>query len=380
MKGLIIGAGIGGLSASIALRQRGIETVIYESSIRFKDVGAGILMPPNAMYVLSRLGISEKITRKGHLINSLQIMNKRGCPLSNSSSSFKIKGVMYRTVSIRRSELHDILYSKVPNNSIKLNHKANELKHGSNGITVVFQNGNSVKGNFLIGSDGMRSSIRSQIFPNSKLRDSGQICWRGICKINLDHRWSSQLTELWGNGSRFGFVKINDSSVYWYATLNKTQHFQESDDIKNYLLYTYSKYISIVRDIILNTDEHTIITKNLYDLYPLNKWYHKSTVLIGDAAHAATPNLGQGGAQAIEDSYAIARHMSQTETTNLSFQAFQFSRNKKVSVIVNISRTIGLITNLKHPFSCLCRDILMKCMTPFFKNKQAKALYGMPNT
>ncbi len=378
LNGIIVGAGIGGLSTAIALRKRHIDVKIYEAANRLSPVGAGILVPPNAMIILDRYGLAENIRDAGVSISSLSVCDLKGRKISETPASFSKDGSVYQTVAIRRAVLQNILLESLPLDAVITGKKCTQARNISDGAEVFFEDGTSVSGEFLVGADGLHSKVRESIFPGEELRYSGQVCWRGISDIKLTSKWMAGLTEVWGAGIRFGFVPVGASHVYWYATKSEEAGGADENSIKESLLEIYSEFPEIVSEIISQTDSSSILRDDINDLSPMKSWFSKSTVLIGDAAHASTPNLGQGGAQAIEDSWVLAQKLEKCDFVENAFEEFQALRFSKVQKVVNISWQIGRVTNLRNKSVCNIRDTLFRYVPDFMAKQQSKMLYEVP--
>lgn len=387
MKGIIVGAGIGGLTTAIALESqgKGIETQIFEAAPELNVKGAGILIPPNAMAVLAQYNLVEQIKPFAQPIQSMVIMNANGETLSSSATDYAYHGKSFQTHAIHRGELQKILLNKLSHNQINLGHKCDNLNFKDNKVEVDFYNKANITADFVIGADGLRSKVRNRLFSHhsaeSSLRYSGQVCWRGIANIELDAKWRTQLTEIWGQGTRFGFVKIAPEQVYWYATQHQKSPLEQKVEVQS-LISHFARYPSPVQALIESTQPNQIIQDHIYDLAPLSNWSDKNVVLMGDAAHASTPNLGQGGAQAIEDAHLLAQTLSsaisQQQDVETAFKRFEQARRKKVDSLVRTAWQIGQVTNLSNPVACYMRDTAVKHMSKFMMQKSTQQMYAWP--
>lgn len=378
MRGIIIGAGIGGLSTAIAMQMRHINVTVFEAATSLNPIGAGILVPPNAMTILDRYNLAQQVRDGGNPIESLVVLDSEGKSVSKTPAHYSKNGSIYQTVAIHRGTLQNILLSALMPDTLVTNKQCLEVNAGITSTEAIFRDGTKVCGEFLVGADGIHSKVRESIFPDSPLRYSGQTCWRGVANLTLHKKWLMQLTEAWGTGLRFGFVPIADAQVYWYAT--QREDAGGVDDpaiIKQQLLDLYGEFLDPVGEIILQTDSSSIIRDDINDLAPLTSWFSNSVVLIGDAAHASTPNLGQGGAQAIEDSWVLADKIATCEILQDAFKRFQASRFSKVQKIVNVSWQIGKATNLSNKMACEIRNALFRCVPSFMAKQQSRSIYNV---
>ncbi len=311
MRGIIIGAGIGGLSTAIAMQMRQINVKVFEAATNLNPIGAGILVPPNAMNILDRYNLAQQVRDGGSPIESLVVIDSEGRGISKTPAHYSKNGIAHQTIAIHRGTLQKILLNALALGTLLTSKQCVEINTGVDGAEATFRDGTKISGEFLVGADGIHSKVRESIFPDSPLRYSGQTCWRGVSNIALPKKWLMQLTEVWGAGLRFGFVPIADTQVYWYATKREEAGgIDDATNIKQQLCDLYGEFLEPVGEIIMQTDPFSIIRDDISDLAPLTSWHSNSAVLMGDAAHASTPNLGQGGAQAIEDSWVLAEKIA----------------------------------------------------------------------
>lgn len=360
----IIGAGIGGLTLGNVLKQLQYDFTIYESAPEIKPVGAGIMMAVNAMQVFDRLGLKEKIEKAGNTIHRIVITDESLKTISQTE--IKELEAQYNScnVAIHRAELQKILAENLNPESIQLNHSLQKIQKEENYI-LDFNNGNRIESTVIFGADGIKSPIRNQILKTGTIRSSGQKCWRGLVNFDLPEKHHQEAFEMWGKGKRFGFVKISDKKVYWYACVNE-KSFEKHLKIAE----IFKDFDALVLKIIEATSLENIICNIISDLAPIPRWYTENLCLIGDAAHATTPNMGQGACQAIEDAYIIGKLLENNKDFNTVFEEFQRIRRKKVDYIVNTSRTIGKISQWEKGNSI--RNFLMGLIPESMNQKMAR--------
>ncbi len=378
MNGIIIGAGIGGLTTAIALQQRNINVNIYESSPTLLPVGAGILVPPNAMAVMDKLGLVDAVITHGITISKLAIEDTKGKPISLTNASYQSETGKYNTVAIHRGILQKILLEAIKPNTLITDKKCINTTQDHHETHAWFHDGTSHKSDFLIGADGLNSNIRKTLFPKVILRNANQLCWRGVANYSPGQKHQQQLTEVWGNGTRFGYVQINDNEVYWYAT-KKASLLKNINDKNNtqYLRKEFSEYSNTVLDIINSTKNESIITNHIHDLPPKSSWGRDRIILIGDAAHPTTPNLGQGGAQAIEDAWALTQHLTSSNSITKAFQHFYESRHTKANKIIQMSWKIGQASNISNKYLCSLRNLILSTAPTSITQKQSQYIYRL---
>ena len=334
----IIGAGIGGLTLGNILKQHNLHFTIYETAPEIKPVGAGIMMAVNAMQIFDSLGLKEKIESRGNKIHGIFITDEKLKTISTTNVLALEKKFNSCNVAIHRAELQDILAENVGFKNIKLNHSLQHIQKNEN-YHLEFENDFKTESKIVFGADGIHSKIRNQIFKTGKIRNAGQKCWRGLTDFILPEKYNHHALEIWGKGKRFGFVKISEQKVYWYALVNENKFKGNLD-----LTEVFRDFDSLVLEILKSTQKENIILNDIIDLAPIPKWYVENLCLIGDAAHATTPNMGQGACQSIEDAYVIGKLLEKNKDFNFVFEDFQKIRLKKVDYIVKNSWTIGKIS------------------------------------
>ncbi|MBK1896783.1 FAD-dependent monooxygenase [Chryseobacterium paridis] len=357
----IIGAGIGGLTLGNILKQHELDFKIYESASEIKPVGSGIMMAMNAMKVFEHLNLKEKIENAGNKIHGISITDSSLHLISRTNSFEYEKKFNLYNVAIHRAELQKILAESVGFENIRLNHSLEKIEKKDHYL-LHFENGEDLESKIIFGADGIKSKIRNQILKTGTIRNNGQKCWRGIVTYDLPEKYQHEAMELWGKGKRFGFVKMSATKVYWYAVI-LDKNFKQDLDVYS----VFRDFTPLVKEIIKATDPKDIILNDITDLLPIPKWYSDNLCLLGDSAHATTPNMGQGACQAIEDAYIIGKLLEKSKDFNSIFEEFQKIRRKKVDYIVSTSHQVGKISMWKHATGL--RNFLMK-MVPENTNKK----------
>lgn len=373
MKAIIVGAGIGGLSTAIALEQKGITCEIYEAAPELKPVGAGIVMASNAMQVFQRLGIDSKTKQAGNEIKMAYGVDENFKVISQ----LNVKGRVAPRYGIgsfafHRGALQAALLSELKAAQVHTHKRLYNIEHRPKAVVAVFEDGTKAEGDILIGADGIKSAVRKTIFGDLPLRYSGQTCWRGMANFTLPAGNQDNTYEMWGpqKGLRFGIVTTAPNQVYFFATFFTEAGNRDIGREKDTLLNIYAPFGGLVRQIIEATPEESLIRSDIHDLQPIPQWWKDRVVLLGDAAHATTPNLGQGGCQAVEDAYVLAQTLAQEPDYQKAFANYQKIRFEKANYVVNLSWRFGGMTNLESPVSRWLRNNLMRLLPESLALKQ----------
>jgi 2-polyprenyl-6-methoxyphenol hydroxylase-like FAD-dependent oxidoreductase len=375
---IIIGGGIGGLTAAIALQRRGIAAHVYEAAPDLRAVGAGISLPVNALQVLDRLGLADTVRRAGTAPSSAELLDFRGNVLQTIDLRAIDQRYGFATIAIHRARLHDALVAQLAEGTLHLGKACRQVEQDAEAMHVQFADGSAAHGSVVLAADGVRSGVRRQLFPEAQLRYSGQSSYRAVVRAMLPPELEKDGQEIWGCCCRFGFSSIGGDEVYWYATLDSPPGVTESTtQAKAQLQELFAPFPAPVSDLIAATEAQQLIRTDMYDLPPIPTWYRGRVALMGDAAHATTPNLGQGGAQAIEDAWVLAESLSRYAEPEQAFAAYQSMRQAKATMIVNRSWQMGKLAHLRNPLGRALRNALMRWAPPSLGQKQFDALYTL---
>lgn len=378
MKCAVVGAGIGGLTIAIALKQSGYDVKVYEAAPEIKPLGAGIVMATNAMLVFQRLGIAEKIKDAGYLIKQGFICDQRWKPIQQMDVDYVSRKYGVGSYAFHRAELHKVLLGELSTDTVELDHKLISLVQAKDEVQLKFGNQSEHAFDFVIGADGIKSAVRESIFGKSIYRYSGQTCWRSIVEMPAPAKFKNATYELWGSkaGLRFGVVVVGENKIYFFATVKSVEGGTDRiETLKADLLTKFAEFGTDVSSILQQADPSKIIRTDLYDLAPIKHWHQGRVVLLGDAAHATTPNLGQGGCQAVEDAYVLAKTLGQSNSLE-AFKEYQNTRFTKANYVVKTSWQLGQITNTPSPLIGL-RNFALRSTPPSLGRKTVDTLFTL---
>jgi FAD-dependent urate hydroxylase len=368
----IIGAGIGGLTTAIALKNKGIKANIYEASAEIGEVGAGIWMAANAQKILDKLGILEKIKGKGIDYDAVYIENYKGERLQKSDLLEVKKKYGYGTISFARPVLHASLFELIDPSTVHTSKKCIEITSVDGRHLIKFEDGTETTADLVVGADGIRSVVREYIHGKINYRYSGQTCWRSIVDYS-DLKNRNALSEIWGlkRGQRMGYGYVGENKAYYYLTIlsEERQTDQIATIIPN-LLEMFSDFPQEAKNLIVASSPQKILRNDLYDFKPLKNWIKDQVVLLGDAAHATTPNLGQGACQAIESAYVLAEALSQFNNLKEALLHYQIARIKRAAFITNLSWQFGSSANLGGPIGNFIKFGMLKYFPKSLSEKQ----------
>jgi 2-polyprenyl-6-methoxyphenol hydroxylase-like FAD-dependent oxidoreductase len=352
-KVLIIGAGIGGLTAAIALRQAGFGVQVFERAAELKEIGAGIGLSANAIRVLKHLVLMQQVVSRGAIIAAAVSYTSKGRILSSLPTDL----TDVPTICLHRAELQQALFSSLPSDCVHLGQEFVHFQNTSDGVTAYFASGKTTSGDVLVGADGLRSKVRAQLVGDGEPVYRGYQCWRGVCNLPA----SELLTETLGPGLRVGVVPIGRRGTAWWCTANEAKLADDGPNgAKAKLLRWFGDWHQPIPDVIRATDPTTVIKTGIYDRRPVKKWSQGCCTLLGDAAHPTTPNMGQGGCMAIEDSAVLARCLSNYSDFAMALRVYERLRYARTTKVTRISRYYGVIGQWKTPATVWFRNILLR--------------------
>lgn len=364
---LVIGGGIGGATATLALQKIGVQAEMFERAAELKEVGAGIALWVAPYRALERLGVGEKI-RESSAPLKFAAMGFASGKVFQKLDLDKILGSDFNeNFIIHRADLHSAILSGLDNNSIHTDHECERIEQNSDGVKVTFKNGKTAEGDLLIGADGFNSVVRKSLFGETAVRYSGQTCYRGV--VDISALQPSILGEIQGTGQRFGIAPINEKRVYWFAAMNAPQGEKDNPaSRREFLLEKYKGWAFGIPEMISATTNN-ILRNDLVDRQPLKTWTKGRITLLGDAAHPMLPNLGQGACTAIEDGFVLARNILQYGVNADALTSYEAERIGRTTRIVNQSRQFGVPLLWTNPLSVWLRNKMFQCSPKSFSEK-----------
>ncbi|UIR56271.1 FAD-dependent monooxygenase [Sphingobacterium sp. SRCM116780] len=372
----IIGGGVAGLTAAIALHQIGLQVCVFESAKLLKGIGAGFGLAANAMQALEYLDLKSGVVPLGHYLETYNILDEKGNILAAPDTNTISAQYNQDNFAIHRADLHQFLLQRIDPNSLHLGKRAFKVEQNAQGISIFFEDGTVHQTNYLIIADGVKSQLRQSLLPHSKPRYSGYTCWRAT----IDNA-SVQLkigSETWGSKGRFGMTPLVGNKIYWYACINA-----ESNS-KKYSQYTikdlqenFASYHAPIGTILQETKDEQLIWNDIIDIKPLEKLALGNILFIGDAGHATTPNMGQGACQAIEDVAVLVDELKKTSDVPLAFQHFEKRRLARTRYITETSWSIGKIAQWENPLCIATRNAFMKMLPEKIKQYKLKTLLSV---
>ena len=358
---LIVGGGIGGLSLMQFLKNTAHQVTLIEKASHLRAEGAGIMLGINATKLLAKLDLMEKVLAHGTALDAFCMTDSQGQLLAKSDSNQLLQLTGLPTVGIHRGDLQRILAHRLEQSQIKFDTHIHAIIIGTDKKEVVFSNGHSETYDLIIAADGIHSPTRRLCHVPSALRYSGYTCWRLVVNFTKDCGTSGY--EMWGKGKRFGIVPIGQNTIYCFATCNATKNSKAFQHISiNEFKSLFSEFDGLANQIIsCIPDDQTIIHNDLYDQQELCM-INNGVAFMGDAAHAATPNMGQGAGMAIEDAFVLYNALTHHYSMADALAEYQRKREPRVKIIRDKSFTLGKIAQWESAVAIKIRNRLLKTL------------------
>jgi 2-polyprenyl-6-methoxyphenol hydroxylase-like FAD-dependent oxidoreductase len=356
---LVIGAGIGGLAAAIALRQRGMEALVVERAEELREVGAGLLLSPNACAVLERLGVLVELGSNSASVPRWDLLNQKGELLS----SLQVAQGDEQSLNTRRCDLQMALRRLLPVDAVRLGCAAVKAENRSGVVEVTLGDGSVIRASRIVVADGTHSAIRSQLWPKRRVTYRGYIGWRAL----VDHvpsGWESgHVSESWGRGRRFGIGHVGGGRTYWYASANVVKSKAQDAIALEQLQRDFGDWHDPIAELFSHTRQEALLQHPIADSRPHWHWQQDNRIaLLGDTAHPLTPNLGQGAAMALEDAWELAQQWNHPD----AFARYERRRRARLLAVWAASRWVGTMIQWQNPLLCAARDAHLRLLPNTF--------------
>jgi 2-polyprenyl-6-methoxyphenol hydroxylase-like FAD-dependent oxidoreductase len=367
-RALIVGAGIGGLSAATALRKAGWDVHIFERAASPRELGFGVGLAPNAMAALGELGVGETVLARGFEPSLGEMRRLDGTVLKRAAIPRGILGGPF-VVSMRPA-LYGALLDAVGVDRVTAGSDATGFTINGPRVTLHLAGGTSAEGDLLVGADGVRSVIRRQLHPSEPPpRSSRIVSVRGGVDGALSHLGGVDAVYYMGPGVESAFIRASATGIYWFLAyaeeLLPAELIRPTMDTSNpgragaVVDHVATRFDATFRAITAATTELRF-DNVLVDRDPLPSWGTGVVTLIGDAAHPMLPHTGQGAAQAIVDGVTLGKVLAPDVDIEQALRAFEAERRPKTAALVGQGRRTARLMRLQNPLACAAREMLLR--------------------
>ena len=375
-KALVIGGGIGGLTAAISLRRAGVEAVVFERAPELREVGAGIALWANALKALRRLGLYEAARDRGAEIGG-ETRTWRGRRLFSIPACAMRDRFGEANLVMHRADLQATLLAALPGDAVRLGAKLESFSQEGETVIAHFGDGREETADLLVGADGLRSTVRARILGDGPPRYAGFTAWRGIAEGVEGLVPDGVGLNLWGRGMEFGLISIGRGRAYWYLSRNAPEG--EAGDPtgrKAEVLGHLRGWYGAARAAVEATEDARILRNDIYDREPTGRWGEGNVTLLGDAAHPMTPNLGQGACQAIEDVVVLADAVHEPGSVAAALRSYEARRIERTGAVVRESRSMARVLQIEAPLLCRVRDVGIRLMPAGVRMRRLDPIVG----
>ena len=351
---LIVGGGIGGLSLARELALRGLQATVLERAPQLNAVGAGIIMNPNAMRVLERNGLAEALRAESWPYLSRETCDQRGRRLAvRDYRPLYDAGKLARGALVHRAHLLGVLLHSLPADAVRFGVAVTGIDVMPDRVRVLSARGERFEADVLVGADGIHSQVRSRLFGEVAPAYMGYRSHRLV----VDNGAIPHFTEFLGHGRRIGLVPISEKRLYVWTTFNsphdRPPRLERVEDFRALFdEFTDERVRRVLSQ--LGSMEGVILTA-IEELW-LERWAQGRAVLLGDAVHAMTPNIGQGAGMAMEDAAVLAEELATASEPQAALESYARRRRPRVEAVTRISREVGIDGQKSNPLSCWLRN------------------------
>jgi len=358
---VVVGAGIGGLGVALGLRRAGWRVTVLERARRFEPAGAGITLMPNALRALDALGQGSEFRKLAPVHTSGGVRTSSGRWLTRWDAAAVQRLLGAPMVALHRAELHRMLRAPLPLESVptgvEVTGVAGDSARGER-LRVQHTSAESVEdADLVVAADGIDSRLRGQLWPEVPAPAySGITTWRGITAAPPVP--VLEITQSWGRGAEFGIVPLADGRIYWFGAVEAPGGSFHEDE-RAAVRTRFGDWHPPIRELIDASD--VVLHHDIDHLPALPRSYvHGRVVLLGDAAHAMTPHLGQGGCQALEDAVVLAAALARTPDVAAALACYDRQRHPRTAAVVRAAEQMRRINALTNPLAIAVRNSVIR--------------------
>jgi 2-polyprenyl-6-methoxyphenol hydroxylase-like FAD-dependent oxidoreductase len=366
-RAIVAGGGIAGLATARGLLSLGWDVAVYEKAQAFGPDGAGVILAPNAVRSLEWLGFGGHVRSRSTATGVAAIRDSSGRWLLRTDvHEFEARfGVP--SLAVHRADLHAMLMSAISAADLRTGYEVTATA-GGHQPTVAFAAGaGDDSADLIVGADGLWSVVRAAVaagHPGPAY--AGYIAWRGLVPADAAPRLSRDIgpTETWGRGRRFGIVPLSDGQVYWYATTSCPRGSRATGRLED-LRERYGGWHEPIPELLAQTPPESLLRHEIYYLAaPLPRYARSRVVLVGDAAHAMTPDIGQGGGTALEDAVVLTHALGRDFDIPAALERYDRLRRRRTQRVVRMAAAVGRVAQWEHPVLAAIRNAVVGAIPP----------------
>ncbi|MEU6658701.1 FAD-dependent monooxygenase [Streptomyces sp. NPDC046821] len=355
---IVVGGGIGGLAAGVALTRRGWRVKVLERAATFGEVGAGLSLWPNGVRALDALGVGGQVREQALVEAQAGIRDTSGRWLSRTDAQ-ELARRFGPVVMIHRARLLDILRAALPVGVLCANARVTGVGLRERRAEVEFEHGTGAsQADLLVAADGIDSTVRRSLWPQAPApRYAGYTAWRLV--VDTGRRLSAGGESL-GRGERVGIAPLADGRTYLFGVANAPEGQRNPGGELAEIRRRFGRWHDPIPQLLAAADDSAVMRHDIYELPPLASFVTGRAALLGDAAHAMTPNMGQGANQALEDAVTLAVLLDASPDVESGLAAYDRHRRPRTQLIARRSRWIGIAAQWHSAPAATLRDLMLR--------------------
>lgn len=354
---IVVGGGIGGMAAAIALHRRGHDVQVWERAAAVGEVGSGLTLWPNGLRALDAIGVGAQVRSRAMADTEGGIRARSGRWLTRTDTE-KVADRYGPVVAIHRADLFDILRTALGEDRLRLGVTVTGVDIEDSAVRVLHAGG-AETADLVIGADGLRSLVRTAVCPHARPpRYAGYTAWRMITEPLPDLRQGGQI---WGSGEIFGIVPLADRRVYMFGAVNAAEGERAPDGEFAEVRRRFGEWPDPVPRLLGAVSPDSVMRHDIYQLPDLPTFVRGRVALLGDAAHAMTPNMGQGANLALEDAVTLAASLDHGEIDD-GLRRYDALRRPRTRALAHRSRRIGTVAQWSWTPAVRARDTALRLM------------------
>ena len=373
---IVVGGGIGGMALAAALQRLGLPCVLLERAPALGEVGSGLGILPGAVRALETLGVSPALFAQAAPFRRFRVCSSRGEELAEMSFTRVFARAGRPGYVMHRGALHAALTACVRADAVRTDAEVVAVaERGGEALVSVRGDPTPIAGDLVVGADGLRSVVRRWVRGDDPLRYAGETIFRGIADRALDE--PDLCREIFGAGRRTAYYDLGAGRVYWWATAPVPEGTAVPPEARPaYLADAFAGWPFGVPELLARTPADAILQNDIFDRAPVRRWHRGRAVLLGDAAHPTTPNLGQGACMALEDAVVLARAIAEAADPADAFTRYHRLRARRTARTVRLSRLWGRAGLVRQPALVRLRDGVFRRIPATWLEREALRQYG----
>lgn len=336
---VVVGAGISGLAAAVALQRAGLAVSVLERDAESTAAsGSGISIWPNALAALDTLGLGDAVRAAGGSVSAGAVRWRDGAWIRHPRGALLERALGEPLVVLRRSALRDVLSAPLTAGAVRHVAPVTGVTERADVVEVALADGQSVPASAVIGADGVASVIARALCGPLPASYTGRTAWRGVADAGMDPELAG---ETFGWGLQAGHTPLGPNHTYWFATERAPEGDRRPEGEWAYLRRRFDGWAEPLPGLLAASDPSAVLRNDLYDRAIAPVWSRGRVTLVGDAAHPMRPHLGQGGCQGLEDAAVLGAFLAREADVVAAFAEYSAFRRRRVATVVRTARLVG---------------------------------------